>query len=118
MKWNWPGVRTVNLASLIDALMASIVSQCGAGIAGARPAASAASPVKARTATNASAGTFIIGPSPTNGGDPWVMDLLVALVERVRSLFSMTTRSPGALKARLRKAANADRRRMAVTAEM
>jgi hypothetical protein len=46
------------------------------------------------------------------------MDLLVALVERVRSLFSMTTRSPGALKARLRKAANADRRRMAVTAEM
>jgi hypothetical protein len=45
------------------------------------------------------------------------MDLLIALVERVRSLFSMT-RSPGALKARLRKAANVDRRSAAVTAEM
>src|ERR1700742_4044375 len=61
MKWNWPWERTVNLAPLTDAFMASIVSQCGAGIAGALPAASAASPVEARTATQPSTKTFIIG---------------------------------------------------------
>src|ERR1700722_11554475 len=61
MKWNCPWERAVNLAPLTDAFMASIVSQCGAGIAGALAAASAASPVEARAATKPSAKTFIIG---------------------------------------------------------